>query len=412
MRGWFGLLVVALVCSSLAASCSGGGAHPRDGDWHAELDLGEARLPFHFAITYDSAGRMAMEVRNAGERISISDTRLTSDSLIARMPIFETELRCRVLNDSTLTGEWANHLKGPEYRIPLKATRSGSARFGTHEADVALRMSGSWETHFSSGTTDAYNAVGVFDAFDGGLGGTFLTETGDYRFLEGAARSDSLFLSCFDGSHAFLFKAHLRGDSLDGRFWSGTHWQEPWVAVRNPDYSLRDPDSLTLMRSGYEAIEFRFRDTEGVERSPSDYDVQGHPLIVHIMGSWCPNCADETKVLKEMHEKYAAHGLRIMAIAFEKQADEKRALEGLRRFKQVLAIPYPVLYGGPAAKDQAAARLPFLNRLISYPTCIFIDRAGRVRRIRTGFYGPGTGSYYADYRTKLDSFLQALVAER
>ena len=166
------------------------------------------------------------------------------------------------------------------------------------------------------------------------------------------------------------------------------------------------------MRSGYEAIEFRFRDTEGVERSPSDYDVQGHPLIVHIMGSWCPNCADETKVLKEMHEKYAAHGLRIMAIAFEKQADEKRALEGLRRFKQVLAIPYPVLYGGPAAKDQAAARLPFLNRLISYPTCIFIDRAGRVRRIRTGFYGPGTGSYYADYRTKLDSFLQALVAER
>jgi len=412
MRSWLSALVAALVVLLLAVSCSTKTAQPSEGVWRAELDLGEARLPFQFAVSYDSAGRVAMEIRNAGERIVVTDTRLTSDSLVARMPVFETELRCRVLNDSTLSGEWANHLKGPDYRIPFSATRSGAARFGAHEAVAAERMGGSWQAHFSSGTTDAYNATGVFGSIDGGLGGTFLTETGDYRFLEGAARSDSLFLSCFDGSHAFLFKAHLRGDSLDGRFWSGTHWQEPWIAVRNPDYRLRDPDSLTQMRPGYEVVEFQFRDTEGIERSPSDNDVKGNPLIVHVMGSWCPNCADETRVLKEMHEKYASRGLRIMAIAFEKQADEARAMEGLRRFKQALAIPYPVLYGGPAAKDQAAARLPFLNRLISYPTCLFIDRAGRVRRIRTGFYGPGTGSYYTDYRAKLDSFLGALVEEQ
>ena len=42
-------------------------------------------------------------------------------------------------------------------------------------------------------------------------------------------------------------------------------------------------------------------------------------------------------------------------------------------------------------KRPPATSLPG-SRVMSYPTCIFVDRMGKVRRIRTGFYGPGTGS--------------------
>lgn len=403
---------VAFLALFLGSSCTNRPRHLSEGPWRASLNLGGPVLPFTFDLASPRDSAVALLIHNGQESIRVSDILVTHDSLIARLPVFGTDLRCRILDDSTLSGVWVNLTKGPAYRIPFEAKRSSESRFLNHDAVSAQAVLGSWEVHFSGGTTDAYNAIGLFEArTDGCVTGTFLTETGDYRYLEGAVHSDTLFLSCFDGSHAFLFKAAIRGDSLLGRFWSGTHWQEPWVAIRNAHYSLRDPDELTHLRQGYDSVNFRFVDTEGIERSPSDADMRGRPLLVHIMGSWCPNCADESVLLKEMHQKYAEKGLRILAVAFEKQTNEKSSIQNLRRFKQELGLPYPVLLGGPAAKDEASARLPFLNRLISYPTCIFIDKRGRVRRIRTGFYGPGTGAYYHEYAAKLDSFVQALVSE-
>ena len=64
-----------------------------------------------------------------------------------------------------------------------------------------------------------------------------------------------------------------------------------------------------------------------------------------------------------------------------------------------------------ASKENNSAQLPFLDHVMSYPTCIFIDKAGKVRRIRTGFYGPGTGEHYVNYKRNLDSFIQQLLAE-
>ena len=74
-------------------------------------------------------------------------------------------------------------------------------------------------------------------------------------------------------------------------------------------------------------------------------------------------------------------------------------------------MKYDVLYGGESRKEVAAAKLPFLNHVMSYPTCVFIDRAGKVRRIRTGFYGPGTGAHYANYKRNLKAFIEQMLAE-
>lgn len=370
-------------------------------------------LPFTWEAQRDSAGRTHLFIRNAEERIHVDEVVITADSFHARMPLFDSEFVGLLHGDSLISGSWVNHLKGPGYRVPFTAKSGVRDRFMVQCTGGDSRFNGPWATRFSPGTPDAYDAIGIFNqASDGKVQGTFLTETGDYRYLEGAACGDSLLLSGFDGSHAFLFACAIDGDSLHGRFWSGVHWQEPWSAVRDPEYALRDPDSLTALRDGVERIDFRFMDTDGLSHSPSDPEYAAKPLIVHIMGSWCPNCVDETRLLVEMHRKYQAQGLRIIAVAFEKHADEQRALAGLRRFKERLRVPYAVLYGGPAAKDKAAEKLPFLNHLMSYPTCIFIDRSGRVRRIRSGFSGPGTGSHYAAYRAHLDEFLKRLVEER
>lgn len=374
--------------------------------------LPEARLPFQWELQRSPEGTFRMFIQNASERIAVEDVVVTPDSIHIRMPLFESEFHGALLGDTLMQGVWRNPSKGADYTIPFKAQAGARARFPRRSGERAAAITGNWEVRFSPGTADAYNAVGAFHgAPDGTVEGTFMTETGDYRFLAGAAHGDSLWLSGFDGAHAFLFSAVLRQDSLHGRFWSGKHWQEPWVAVRNNTYHLRDPDSLTSLRPGHERIEFRFRDTEGREHSPQDSAYAGKPLLVHIMGTWCPNCSDESVLLRDMYERFAPRGLRILAIAFEKQNDPQRAVEGLGRYKAALGIPYPILYGGRASKEEASAALPFLDRLMSYPTCVFIDRRGRVRRIRTGFYGPGTGQQYEDYKRQLVDYLDQLVAE-
>ncbi len=358
-----------------------------------ELDLNGRKLPFQFDLMRDDSASWTAHIHNAEEEIAVTDIVLRNDTLFMRMPLFDSEFRGVVRSDSVIDGAWHNYLKGPDYLIPFIAHAGPTHRF-PGESDGVAAVAGTWEVHFSKGTPDAYNAIGLFEQYAGGRAtGTFVTETGDYRYLEGVVHGDSMKLSCFDGSHAFLFTAALHGDSLVGRYWSGTHWEEPWVAYRNANYQLRDPDSLTFLKEGYDMVDFRFPDLDGRPISPSDARYEGKVLMVQVMGSWCPNCVDETVLLKEMHERYGDRGLEMIAVAFEKYEDPDRAITGLKRFRTAMGVDYPIVYGGLASKENAGEKLPFLDHVMSYPTCIFVDRNGMVRRIRTGFYGPSTGEH-------------------
>lgn len=406
-------LAAAVVTFSLAG-CGNREVHtpvPKAGPWRMEMDLNGHPLPFLFDLAHNDSSIWTAHIHNGSEDIVVQDIVLVQDTFLMRMPLFDSEFKGVVRNDSVIEGFWHNYLKGPDYRIAFRASAGHSERFPNNSPNDAV-LKGTWEVHFSNGTPDAYNAIGLFEQHDGGrLTGTFVTETGDYRFLEGAVDNDSMKLSCFDGSHAFLFNAALYGDSLVGRYWSGSHWEEPWVAYRNPDYKLRDPDSLTFLKEGYDMVDFQFPDLDGTPVSPSDAKFKGKVLMVQVMGSWCPNCVDETRLLNEIYGAYADKGLGVIAIAFEKYPEEAKAIAGLKRFKQTLGVDYPIVYGGLASKEKAAEKLPFLDHVMSYPTCIFVDRNGVVRRIRTGFYGPGTGSHYENYRRNLHLFVEQLLAE-
>ena len=412
-----GIMVIRWLAAFMVAVLSGCAQHternvtPQTGVWRMELDLEGEALPFQFHLERaDDSTWMAL-IHNASESIRVKDIEVYGDSFVMRMPLFDSEFRGLIQSDSLITGDWHNHLKGPDHRIPFVA-RAGQAHRFLGPSSGSGRFAGTWETHFSPGTDEGYNAIGIFEQGpEGSATGTFVTETGDYRFLEGAVHGDTLQLSCFDGSHAFLFHAELRGDSILGRFRSGIHWKEPWIGVRNPNYQLRNPDSLTFLKEGYDMADFSFPDLDGRVVSPHDPRFKNKVLMLQVMGSWCPNCVDETILLKNLHEEYADQGLDVIAIAFEKYAEERQAVEALKRFRATLGIPYPIVYAGMASKEQAAAKLPFLDHVMSYPTCIFVDRSGKVRRIRTGFYGPSTGKHFEAYKRNLHHFVEQLLSE-
>lgn len=384
---------------------------PALGPWHVRMHLGALDLPFNFTLEQLPDSTLVLHVENGTEVITVNDVDRFGDSLVVRMPLFDSEFRGRVERRGLVTGQWFNYLKGRDYSIPFTALageqpRFPIARMASHE------LTGQWEVHFSPGTADGYPAIGLFEQdAEGRATGTFLTETGDYRYLEGVVSGDSLYLSCFDGSHAFLFAAQAVGDSLYGRFWSGKHWEEPWVAVRNDQFTLRDPDSLTQLREGYTMADFSFPDLDGRPTSPNDLQFKGKVLMIQIMGSWCPNCVDETRLLNELYARHQSNGLEVLSVAFERYEDPEKAFEGLRRFKEVLQVQYPILYGGRSGKGEASEKLPFLTHVMSYPTLIIVDRSGAVRRIRTGIYGPGTGSHYTTYKRSLESFVETLLHE-
>jgi len=239
-----------------------------------------------------------------------------------------------------------------------------------------------------------------------------MTETGDYRFLEGNICGDKLLLSCFDGSHAFRFEADIVGDSLTtGVFQSGKHWTEPWLAHKDDYASLSDPHQLSRIVDSTAMIGLSFPGPNNTSYTLGASGQKDKVTILQVMGTWCPNCIDETLVFKGFHEKYGEQGLDIVPIAFESSKDAESAFVTTERLRKRLELPYPIYYGGYRNKAEAQKRLPFLDAVKSFPTSIIIDKFGKVRDVHTGFYGPGTQDYYTNYIKETEALIVSLLKE-
>ena len=399
-----------MVLPILLAGCSAPDTappSPKAGPWVIQLHIGEHDLPIE--VTHSAeAGKSLWTFHNAEEQIEVDEVSLSGDSLFIRMPVFDSEFRGKVLSETRIKGQWYNYSR-KDYSIPFDAT------YGAWEcpSGKVADFDGKWQVSFGKDTADLTPAVGVFEQSSSTVQGTFLTETGDFRYLQGCVVGDKMTLSTFDGAHAFLFTADITGDQvLAGTFYSGKHWNEPFTAFKNDTATLRDPEALTYLNPGYDKFDFSFPAPDSQIVSLADEQFQGKVVLVQIMGSWCPNCLDESKLYAEWHKKYQAKGLEIVGLAFERTPTFAKAARNISRLQERLGTPYPILIASTSNnKQEAAKKLPMLNHVMSYPTSIFIDRSGAVRKIHTGFYGPGTGSYYTDFVTETEAFLEGLLGE-
>ena len=381
-------------------------------DYFGLLQLNDStQLPIRFQLT--TGDHPQATFMNGPEKIVADEVTVTGDSLTIRMQVFNSVFHCAWSADKSLKGYWINHNRTSQNILPFTAGLQPFSAFYRSEQ----QLEGHWQVDFSpNDSSNHYQAVGLFSDKGGAMTGTFLTETGDYRYLSGSGmhllQHDVLTLSCFDGSHAFLFTAILQPDgTLKGDFYSGAHWHEPWVARRNERFELPSPDSLTSLKKGYDRIDFHFRNLEGAMVSLQDSIFRNKVVIVQIMGSWCPNCMDETRMLEHFYKQYHAQGLEVVALAFEKTKDSVLAKANVNRFKTRLGADYPFLLTGDVGIQEASDAFPMLHSMMAFPTCIYLDRQGKVKKISTGFNGPGTGIYYTRWMEQTDLFLQQLLSE-
>ncbi len=379
------------------------------GTWRGTMEVQDGQLlPFNFSIGNGSEGYI-MEIYNADEVLSIDEIIINNDSIIIKMPVFEGYISGRFTN-SIIEG---NFIKESLDRVvPFTANFNDSTRFVPSKA-AAINVQGNWEAVFSKGTEDAYVAKGIFKQDGEKVTGTIRTTTGDYRYLEGVVDGDSLKLSTFDGTHVFLFLARINDGIMNGTFYSGNHFQEPFEAVPNESYELPDATTLTYLNEGYERVNFSFPDINGNLITLDDHQFQDKVVIIQIMGTWCPNCLDESKFLVEYLKENSQDDLEVIALAFEYAKTEEAAFKGINRLKNRLGISYPILLAqyGSSDKKTANEKLPMLNHILSYPTTIFIDKESEVRRIHTGFNGPATGETYIEFKQDFKEFVNSLIAE-
>lgn len=390
---------------------SGCGPEPvASGSYRAVLELPGGELPFGLELQQTPEGWTAVLV-NEPERVEVPQVSVVGDQLELVLPAYNTRIDAQRAKGG-FNGQLTLVKRGGEKQIiPFAAQAGQTYRFHAKPTSAAVEVGGRWAVTFRDDDGAVSEAVAEFKQQDHRVQGTFLTPTGDYRFLDGEVQGNKLSLSTFDGSHAFLFHAVLNKDGmLEGDFWSGAAWHESWVATRNADAALPDADSMT--RWVGEQVEFAFPDVDGKMVAFSDPRFNGKVVVVTLAGSWCPNCHDEAAFMAPFYRQWHEKGLEVIALMFEHLDDFDSAAAQVKAFRDKFDIDYTLLVAGSSDKKRASETMTMLDGVYAFPTTIFIDRKGKVRRVHTGFQGPGTGSHYRNLVTGFTNTVETLLAEK
>ena len=418
-------------CASPATSSetAAGGAAPAltPGPWRGVLATQGQEIPFLFEVKTE-ADKPVVYLINAGlngeERLRCDDIKSAGDSTTIRLHAFDAALVVRAAGPNQLKGSWVKYDSKTPFRVPLTATAGAQDLFpAAKSAEQTGNFGGTWRATFGEGD-ERYPATGVFTQKGNTLTGTFLTTTGDYRYLSGQVSGQQMRVSTFDGSHAFLFTAQngppepvditkeYAPNTLFGDFYSGKAGHETWTAVPDPKAKLPDADTLTYLKKGETRLNFKFPNVfEGGSISPTDPKYRGKVVVLQILGSWCPNCMDETNFLAPWYEKNKARGVEIIGLGYERSADYAVSAPKLRSMRERFKMSYDVAFAGVSNKDSVARSLPQLAKFLAFPTTIFLDKKGNVRKIHTGFAGPGTGKYYQEEIAGFNRTVDKLLKE-
>ncbi|RSK42201.1 TlpA disulfide reductase family protein [Hymenobacter perfusus] len=431
-----GLALAAVACQSnspstetpAAGEAAAGSTTLSAGTWRGVLSAQGQEIPFLFDVNTDG-GKPTVTLRNGEERLKLDEISSAGDSTTIRLGVFDAALVVQTDGADKLKGTWVKYDGKEPYRVPFAATKGGAETTlfagSTQNKSVFgdLKKGATFRTVFKGADGDTTPAVGIItqDSVNPTrLTGTFLTSTGDYRYLAGnlvtLADGQHIMLSTFDGSHGFLFDGKLDKpeniNNITGHFYSGKSGHETWTAVLDPNAKLPDANALTGMKPGQKKLNFKFPSIyEGGSISPSDPKYKGKVVVLQVLGSWCPNCMDETNFLAPWYEKNKQRGVEIIGLGYERTTDQKVASQKLLKMKQRMNIGYDLAVAGQASSAEASKSLPQLQKVLAFPTTIFLDKKGEVRKIHTGYSGPGTGKYYEQEVAEFNKTIDQLLAE-
>jgi len=386
----------------------------KEGVWRGVFKVAETEVPFNFELKGKDAEHATFTLLNGTRRDDFHISYLGQDSLFIKMNTYDAALVAKIETDGRISGEYRSLVPGLKGNsLPFTAEQGKSYRFVEPGKDVAptADLSGKWE--FKGFSKEAVpNKVAILKQQGNKLTGVILQVTGDSRELEGTVQGNQFVLSGFSGPSPKIYKGTINADgTLSGEISQGIYDNLKFTGVKDVKAELPDPYKITALKEGVKKLAFTFPDLNGKPVSLTDEKYKGKVVIVELVGTWCPNCTDQTIFLSPWFNKNAKRGVEAIAIGFEQKDDLEYGKYTLGKLRDKYNIKYDILFGGLADKRLVADKLPALNKFIAYPTTIIIDRKGEVREIYTGYTGTVTGKYYDDYEKKFNKVLDELIAE-
>ncbi len=376
--------------------------------WRGLLHLNDSTdLPFIFTML-NQKGQTTIHLINGNDSVTMKRVTVIEDSIYAEVPVFNAALSFVMLDPEHIKGAWHYYDKAEDFFVPFSAIKSEDSRFNAQHTPCCP-LEQPWA--FTIGDRPAPHAMSDFKNGADKFLGSILTNTGDYRFMEGVVADSIFYFATFDGVFAYLFKGKFQADGkLLGTFYSSSTTVKPFKAAVDTNFRLANADTMTYLKNASEPFEFTFLGLDGVPKTYNQATFKNKVTIVQILGTWCPNCLDETLFLKELLVDYQSKGLEVVGLAFERKPELETSKKAIEKMRQDLQVPYEILFAGKAGAQEAAAALPMLNAVLSYPTAIIVGPDGTVRKIETGFNGPGTSKYNA-YVLETRTFIEGLLAE-
>ena len=350
---------------------------------------------------------------NGKEVYQLSVKKRIGDTIVYQFPAQDAEWRVAFEKDfSEARGWWINYNKKVPVRFPVHLYMTLSEMIPKPDT-IFPELFGRWKVVFEPGTPNEEVLVGVFQQeMNGRIFGSFLSETGDYRYLHGNLADGKLHLQTYTGYWAFVVEADLNGSNeMTGVFYSGGKSSTPFKATRDEAVQLRNEAELTYLIKRDERVVLNNLIKLNGRKTNLDFSKKGQVTLIQIMGTWCPNCIDETNLLRALKETYGPKGLEIVALGFEVGNDSKKQRSRLKKFAKDLQVNYPVFLAGTSSKEAAAAYFPMLNGIMSFPTSILVDRQGKIIAIHTGFSGPATGTAYTELVEKFKQEIEGALNE-
>ena len=324
----------------------------------------------------------AWVIDNGGEAIQLD--RISQNAF--QVPVFDGSLTLNTEN----TGQWTDSLRpateSRAYQVPFSLTESASPT-------PCQPITGCWDVWFGEGSAQregVANAQLDLRFADGRAEGTMRTPTGDYRYLSGQFDGNKLALQTFDGAHLFCFRATRTNAAwANGHFYSGNHYHTTWSAA--PAEPWDSGVELDQLNPPADSVFVRLIDVSGNPYERSLLPKENRVTVLDVLGTWCPNCMDEVRLLAALPMEHADQ----LSVAFERPDSAAEAYKRLNHFRAEMGVDWDVVLGGKASKKVAADAFPFLDRIISFPTTLFIQYDGTIH-VHSGFNGPATGAAYEE----------------
>lgn len=408
---WRNLIVLFLVMGIFNSCQTPSGTKAlKKGLWRGTFLIPNVEIPFQFEVEGDNPERTILYLINGEDRFEINNVKYYGDSVTITVDLYDVVLKAKITEES-LNGHLIRLGTGSSRpAVPFSAEYGDLPRFPQSSNAPSVLLAGTWDIEIGTGQ-DVNKTVGIFDQKESFLTGSILTTTGDYRFLEGVVDANKFSLSSFGGSTPYLVQGEFTNDNtFTGKF--VTPYRSVEIAgKRNSQATLPDAYSVTYLKDGYSSLGFSFPNLDGNQVSLSDPRYAGKVVIVSILGSWCPNCLDESAFLSDWYKKKRHRGVEIIGLGFERKNDFEHGKKMLTTLKDRLDIQYELLFAGELSKENRSKALPELNKIASFPTTLFIDKKGNVRKIHSGFSGPATGKFYDEYLTEFNGLIDELLAE-